>query len=157
MYYTAIGEYYPIPAGVEVSHGPLLPRIGVAYAVSDDGINWKKPLDDLMIAPRAFDHDRYEYISSKPFILEDGDTWRMWISSCSPRYRIHSLRSPDGLAWEWNDSGPLGELGIGDAGAFDDVQRSYAAVVRHGDEYRMWYTGNNFGGAGMGYAVGRLS
>ena len=157
MYYTSIAEYFDAPEGVQTGHGARIPRIGVAYAVSDDGINWEKPLDNLMVAPRGFDMEPYEYINSKPFIIRDGDGYRMWISTFGYAYRIRSLVSDDGIEWTRVPSGPDGDIGIGEKGAFDDIQRSYASVVKHGDEYRMWFTGNGFGATGMGYATGRLA
>ena len=153
MYYTAIGSYFSPPPGVRTGHGDVVPRIGVAYAVSTDGVHWDKPLDDLMISPRGLDGDPYEYICSKPFIVREPDGYRMWVSTFGPAYRIRSLTSPDGLAWTWEASGPDGEFGVGKAGEFDDHQRSYACVVRHGEQYRCWYTGNGFGTTGMGYAI----
>ena len=51
-------------------------------------------------------------------------------------------------------SGPGGELGVGEPGKFDSEQRCYASVIKHGEGYRMWFTGNGFGATGMGYAEG---
>ncbi|MDP6112125.1 MAG: hypothetical protein QGG53_09695 [Planctomycetota bacterium] len=155
MYYTSIGEYFDRPEGVKTGHGDVIPRIGIAYAESEDGIEWHKPYGELMVAPRGFDTEPYEYISSKPCVIREGEGYRMWVSTFGTAYRIRSLVSEDGLDWRWNPSGIEGELGIGDEGAFDDHQRSYACVVKHQDEYRCWYTGNGFGNTGMGYAVGR--
>ncbi len=154
MYYTSIKEYFERPAGVRTGHGDVIPRIGIGYAVSRDGVRWEKPLDDFMVAPRGAGAEPYEYICSKPCVIRDGDAWRMWVSTFGPAYRVRSLTSANGLDWSWNASDADGDLGVGAPGAFDDVQRSYASVVRHGDEYRMWYTGNGFGRTGMGYAVG---
>lgn len=156
MYYTAIGEYSDKPAGVRTGHGDRIPRIGIALAVSEDGFTWRKPMDRLMVAPRGFDADPYEYINSKPFVLREGDGWRMFISTFGHAYRVRSLVSRDGLEWTRVPSGPDGDLGVGVPGAFDDHQRSYASVILHGDEYRLWYTGNQFGSTGMGYAAGRV-
>jgi len=155
MYYTAIGEYFERPEGVQTGHGNHIPRIGIGYAIGADGISWKKPLPNLLIAPRGFDADPYEYINSKPFVLRDGDGWRMFISTFGHAYRIRSLVSDDGLIWNRVPSGPDGDLGVGAPGAFDDHQRSYASVIKHGDEYRLWYTGNGFGATGIGYVTGR--
>jgi hypothetical protein len=157
MYYTAIGEWYDRPDGVRTGHGDRIPRIGVGYAVSRDGLVWNKPLPDLLIAPRGFGADPYEYICSMPRVMRDGAGWRMFISTFGPAYRVRSLVSPDGLAWTHAPSGPDGELGVGAAGAFDDYQRSYACAVREADTYHLWYTGNGFGATGMGYARGRLA
>jgi len=154
MYYTAIGHYFQRPEGVQTGHGEVIPRIGIAYAVSDDGIHWHKPLDDLMVSPRGFDTEPYEYICSKPCVIAERNGYRMWVSTFGPAYRIRSLTSPDGLNWAWQPGGPDGDMGIGASGQFDDHQRSYASVVLHGDEYRCWYTGNDFGTTGTGYATG---
>lgn len=155
MYYTAIGSYAPKPEGVRTGHGEIIPRIGVGYAESDDGVHWDKPLDDLMVSPRGFDTEPYEYISSKPFVLRDSGGWRMWVSTFGYAYRVRSLVSSDGLHWQWAPGGIGGDLGVGEPGGFDDHQRCYACVLKEGDEYRCWFTANGFGATGMGYATGR--
>ena len=157
MYYTALGEYFPKPEGVETGHGDIIPHIGVGYAISRDGINWEKPLDDLLINPRGFDTEPYEYICSKPYVIREGEGYRMWVNTFGTAYRIRSLTSADGLTWEWQPGWPDGDFGVGDPGSFDDHQRCYACVIKHGDEYRCWSTGNKFGMTGIGYAVGERS
>lgn len=152
MYYTCIGEYFDAPEGVQTGHGPVIPRIGVASATSTDGVHWAKDPAGLMVAPRGHDTDPYEYINSKPFVMPEDGGYRMWISTFGHAYRIRSLVSADGLDWTRVPSGPDGDLGIGLPGTFDDHQRSYASVVKHGNTYRMWYTGNKFGATGIGYA-----
>ncbi len=154
MYYTSIGSYFDKPEGVETGHGDLIPRIGIGFAVSDDGVDWVKPQDDLMVSPRGFETEPYEYISSKPFLLEEDDGYRMWLHTFGTAYRVRSLFGQDGLNWEWQESGIDGEFGIGDTGCFDDRQRCYVSVIKCGDVYRCWYTGNGFGQTGMGYAEG---
>ena len=162
MYYTAIGEYFPRPHGVESGHGDTLPRIGVALALANSAndprlAKWDKPLDELLIEPRGFDTKPYEYIASKPFVIKDGDIWRMWVGTFGTAYRIRSLTSLDGVHWtRVPSSGSEGDLGVGQPGAFDSEQRCYASVVKHGDGYRMWFTGNGFGSTGMGFAEGAV-
>jgi hypothetical protein len=88
-------------------------------------------------------------------VLKDEKGYTLWVNTFGTAYRVHRLTSPDGLAWKWADRvGPDGELGVGAPGAFDDHQRSYPTLVRHGNGYRCWFTGNQFGATGMGYAVG---
>lgn len=157
MYYTAIGKYMPRPDGVETGHGDIIPQIGVAYAESDDGIHWEKPIDHLIVSPRAFGVSPYEYICSKPCVLKAADGYIMWVNTFGTAYRVHRLFSRDGLSWEWGERlGENGELGTGKPGAFDDHQRSYPTIVNHNGELRCWFTGNGFGGTGMGYAVSTL-
>jgi hypothetical protein len=153
MYYTALKEYREVPPDVEATHDPLL-VVGIGYAVSTDGVHWTKPFDTALVQPRWREHEPFEYIVSKPCVQRDGEVWRMWASSVSPAYRLRTLWSPDGLDWRWDPDGPTGILGLGAAGAFDDRMTSYASVVRHGATWRLWYTGNDFGATGMGYAEG---
>ena len=152
MYYTAIGSYGPRPEGAETGHGDTIPQIGIGYAESNDGLHWEKPFDDWVVKPRGFGVEPYEYICSKPCIVKADDGYLMWVNTFGTAYRVHRLRSDDGLHWEWLPRvGPDGEVGMGAAGAFDDHQRSYPCVVQHGDSLRCWYTGNGFGSTGMGY------
>lgn len=157
MYYTAIARYVPRPEGVMTGHGEVIPEIGIGYAESEDGIRWTKPFDDWVVSPRRFGVEPYEYICSKPSVLvEDcGATKRytIWVNTFGTAYRVHRLTSHDGIHWEWGARvGPDGELGTGAPGGFDDVQRSYPVMVRHGEICHCWYTGNGFGATGMGYA-----
>ena len=155
MYYTSLGAYFQKPDGVETGHSDTIPRIGIAYAESNDGVTWEKPLDRLLVEPRGHATEPYEYICSKPFILQEPRGYRMWVHTFGTAYRVRSLTSSDGSEWTWNESGPEGEFGTGRQGSFDDRQRCYVSVVKHEDEYRCWFTGNGFGQTGMGYAVGR--
>ena len=77
----------------------------------------------------------------------------MWVNTFGTAYRVHRLSSHDGLVWTWDKRcGPDGELGAGVQGAFDDCQRSYPSILFDGSVFHCWYTGNNFGRFGMGYA-----
>lgn len=153
MYYTSLGEYVRRPDGVQTAHGEIIPTIGIGYAESEDGIHWTKPLKKLMVEPRGFGTEPYEYVCSKPWILREGAGYRMYVHTLGTAYRVRSLLSRDGLHWTWQPSGLEGEMGVGEQGAFDDRQRCYVCVVRHGDQLRCWYTGNGFGSTGMGYAT----
>jgi hypothetical protein len=154
MYYTAIGRYLAKPAGVETGHGDTIPEIGIAYAESVDGVHWEKPVDRLLVAPRGFDVEPYEYICSKPCVVRVQGGYIMWVNTFGTAYRVHRLTSTDGLDWNWaKRRGPDGEFGVGDAGSFDDEQRSYPTVVSFKGNFHCWFTGNRFGATGMGYAM----
>ena len=158
MYYTSIGPYVQRPEGVKTGHGERIPIIGIGYAESRDGIAFTKPVDDLVVRPRGFEVEPYEYITSKPSIIVDPTAgerkYTLWVNTFGTAYRVHRLTSADGLNWNWSPRvGPDGELGTGAAGKFDDHQRSYPTLVRHEDELRCWFTGNGFGATGIGYAV----
>ncbi|MBS3761670.1 MAG: hypothetical protein KGZ25_00065 [Planctomycetes bacterium] len=154
MYYTAIGRYFAKPEGVQSGHGDTIPEIGIAYAESEDGLHWEKPCDYLLVAPRGFDVEPYEYICSKPCVIEQDGIYTMWVNTFGTAYRVHRLTSKDGLDWHWAERyGPDGELGVGEEGTFDDHQRSYPTVVSDNGRLHCWFTGNGFGATGIGYAV----
>ncbi|MCE9590944.1 MAG: hypothetical protein K8S99_10510 [Planctomycetes bacterium] len=158
MWYTAIAECFNRPVGVASGHGESIPRIGLAYAESGDGLHWTKPFDQWVVAPRAFGVEPYEYITSKPAIIvcdaPGTPRYTLWLNTFGTAYRVHRLTSDNGTDWNWSPRvGPEGELGVGAPGSFDDHQRSYPTMLRHGRELRCWYTGNSFGDTGMGYAV----
>lgn len=154
MYYTSIGPYSERPDGVVTGHGDVIPEIGIAYAESEDGIHWEKPVDHLLVSPRGFGVTPYEYICSKPCVIKNGGAYTMWVNTFGTAYRVHRLVSSDGIHWDWTERyGPDGEFAVGDSGAFDYEQRSYPSVVFANGQLRCWYTGNKFGVTGMGYAT----
>ena len=67
--------------------------------------------------------------------------------------RAPAGRSQDARSWRWQPGGPDGELGAGRSGTWDSDQRCYVCVVRHGDQYHCWFTGNGFGRTGIGHAT----
>jgi len=162
-YFTSFAEYRNPPDGAETFHGgfsDVIPSVGIGYAESDDGIHWTYPLDYRVAEPRGFIDGGYEYLLSKPWIIKDGDGYRMWCGAMGTRYRIRSLTSKDGIHWQFHDDWIFADqsesnpTGVGQPDSFDDIQRSYPAVIKYGDKYYFWYTGNWFGQAGNGYDTG---
>lgn len=155
MYYTCIGEYYHKPPGVKTGHGDIIPRIGIGMAFSKNGIDWEK-YDGLILSPRGFGAQPYEYIVSKPCVIKDGSFFRMWFSSFGEAYRIQEAVSMDGINFEFTTTNLDEYFGIGKSPGFDDNQRSYAFVLKKDSTYHMWYAGNGFGRKGIGYACGSV-
>jgi predicted GH43/DUF377 family glycosyl hydrolase len=80
-------------------------------------------------------------------VLHEGGKYRMWLS-WRPRKSIALAESDDGLAW----GDPAVVLGPEKASGWeDDVNRP--VVIKDGDLYRMWYTGQAKGKSYIGYAV----
>ena len=80
-------------------------------------------------------------------VLRDGDKYRMW-GSWRPRKCVALFESPDGINW----SAPLVVLPPEPAtGWEDDINRP--VVVKRGDGYHMWYTGQARGRSAIGYAT----
>jgi beta-1,2-mannobiose phosphorylase / 1,2-beta-oligomannan phosphorylase len=82
-------------------------------------------------------------------VLRDGAKYRMWFS-WRPKQSIALVESDDGLTW----SEPVLVLMPNKASGWeDDVNRP--VVVRDGDAYRMWYTGQAKGKSWIGCAVSK--
>ena len=142
MWYTA-GRYYTSSGGEQKL------EIQIALATSGDGIQWKKYAGNPVVAARGTGADPFEYIVSKPYVLPENGIYRMWYSHRGSTYRIGYAESKDGIHWErWH-----GRAGIDVSEGWDSEMVEYAFVLPFKDHYRMWYTGNRFGGTGIGLAI----
>ncbi|OWK35860.1 family 43 glycosylhydrolase [Fimbriiglobus ruber] len=82
-------------------------------------------------------------------VLKEGDAYRMWFS-WRPKKSIALVESRDGVTW----SKP--EIVIGPNAKTDwenDLNRP--VVIKNGDRYEMWYTGQARGKSWIGYATNR--
>jgi predicted GH43/DUF377 family glycosyl hydrolase len=80
-------------------------------------------------------------------LLKEGDTYRMWFS-WRPKASIALVESKDGVAW----SKPVIVLGPNRETDWEsDVNRP--VVIRNGDLYQMWYTGQAKGKSWIGCAT----
>lgn len=80
-------------------------------------------------------------------VLKDGNQYRMWLS-WRPKKSIALVESKDGVQW----SQPVIVLGPNDKTNWEnDLNRP--VVIKHGDRYQMWYTGQARGRSWIGYAT----
>jgi predicted GH43/DUF377 family glycosyl hydrolase len=80
-------------------------------------------------------------------VLRDGDTYRMWFS-WRPKRSLALTEGNDGLTW----SKPVIALGPNEGSGWeDDVNRP--VVLKKGDLYHLWYTGQAKGKSWIGYAT----
>ncbi len=81
-------------------------RLSIGLAVSEDGINFKK----YSVGP-LLDRDKEEpYFNTAPYVIKEGNLWRMWYVSCTgwkniknwpePFYLIRYAESKNGIDWE---------------------------------------------------------
>jgi hypothetical protein len=113
------------------------------YAESSDGISWRREGRVVIgYAPG-------EYAISRPSVLKDGDTYRMWFASRGHKYRIAYAESVDGLDWIRKDE----EAGITvSEDGWDSDMLCYPHVFDHAGERYMLYNGNDYGKTGIGLA-----
>lgn len=126
------------------------PIYTVFYAESDDGINWK-PYNEPVIEYR---HDGE--VVTAPWVIKIRDKYHMWYSARGSgnkqekNYIIGYAESSDGIHWTRLDD----QAGIkrSDSG-WDSEMICYPALFAHKDAIYMFYSGNNVGKGGIGYAV----
>jgi predicted GH43/DUF377 family glycosyl hydrolase len=122
-----------------------LPRYNIQYAESKDGRNWNRR--GHVAIPFASDE---ENALARPYVIKDGDVYKMWFSAKGAKYRMAYAESLDGKTWVRDDA--CGGLGV-TPGAFDSDMVEYFAVVQSGGRKYMFYNGNGYGIDGVGVAV----
>lgn len=96
-----------------------------------------------------------------PFVLghaiEDSGEYKLYISGCDGFHHHIGLVTSRNLesGWTYHNQNPV--LTIGTPGAWDDDQVFGAMVIKDGDTYKMWYSGEGSGipevPLGIGYAT----
>lgn len=124
---------------------PDLPRYNIKLGRSDDGVKWRRE-GHVCIDFATPD----ETALARPFVVRDGDLYRMWFAFKGDAYRIGYAESPDGERWDRADD--RGGLEPSEHG-WDSEMVEYAAVVRHGGVWFMFYNGNAYGRDGIGLAI----
>jgi len=81
-------------------------------------------------------------------VLKDGGTYRMWLS-WRPKKSVALVESEDGIHWSEPPQIVLGPRK--ETGWEDDINRP--VVVKRGDGYHMWFTGQAKGRSWIGYAT----
>lgn len=126
--------------------------IAIGYATSKDGINWTKYVDNPVMKPYWDKVYPFENLITKPTVLNENGIYKMWyghLTVASRAYILGYAESYDGINWIRMDD----RIGIHKSkSGWDSEMIEYASIVKHKDEYRMWYCGNGFGDTGIGYA-----
>ena len=80
-------------------------------------------------------------------LLREGDKYRMWFS-WRPKKSIAVVESADGVKW----SEPQIVLGPNPKSDWEE-EVNRPVVIKHGDQYHMWFTGQAKGRSNIGYAT----
>ncbi|UCH90156.1 MAG: hypothetical protein JSV49_05840 [Thermoplasmata archaeon] len=114
-------------------------RIG--YATSPDGIKWVKSAGNpvLDLGPGGSWDNFYLYEAT---VVYHGTTYKMWYSGHDgSNTRIGYAESAFGSSWTKYDTNMVLERGA--YGAWDNTHVYGSAVIKKGNAYEMWYSGNN--------------
>jgi hypothetical protein len=126
-------------------------QLAIGLAVSDDGGTTFRRWSPAPLLDR---HRVDPYLCASPFVLVEGDVWRMWYVSgigweaqphgrARHRYLIKYAESRDGLRWR-----RTGLVCVGFE-APEEHAIGRPCVLREGNSYRMWYCVR-----GMAYRIG---
>lgn len=105
--------------------------------------------DDIGV---CIDLEGDEFGLGRPWVVKDGDLYRMWYSirSRSRPYHMGYAESPDGHRWTRKDN----EVGIETSpDGWDSEMICYPCVVDAEGKRYMFHCGNQHGRSGFGYAV----
>ncbi len=121
----------------------------IKYAESKDGILWKRS-NKIVV---NLQH-KNEYALSKPFVLKDVSTYRMWYSFRAKvdivNYRIGYAESIDGIKWKRMDE----DVGIDvSKEGWDSEMICYPCIFDCKGKRYMLYNGNGYGKSGFGLAI----
>ena len=129
------------------------PVYNIKYAVSNDGINWKRT------GIVAIQQDDFAEAIGKPTVYIENGIYKMIYSyrnSVNYRtdpmksYRLGYAESNDGISWKRMDN----QVGITfSEKGWDSIMMEYAATYVCNNQRYMLYNGNGFGESGFGYAV----
>jgi hypothetical protein len=123
-------------------------------ADSDDGLSWRAQPDPALALADG------EAGLARPWVQRDRDGYRMWFSHRGVQgfrgpggqaYRLQSAWSADGCRWQ-RAGGDIAWTNPPASGDWDGWMQAYPCVVPWGDEWIMFYNGNDFGRGGFGWA-----
>jgi hypothetical protein len=126
----------------------------VGYATSDDGLDWRRHAGNPVL-PVDPDNRWESGAIAVPRVIRDDRLYRVWYC-CYPQndtYAIGCAESYDGIHWSRSPHNPvLRGSGMG----WDSGMTAYPGVVRVGEQYLMWYSGNGYGSQGIGLATAEV-
>lgn len=144
--------WYASGVGFLPCEGKYEPQYVIKYAVSSDGLEWKRSGAECL--PRGFPEES----TTRPTVVKIGEVYHMWFCYRGAddyrggrnSYRVGYASSTDLHRWERDDA--RAGITVSQEG-WDSLIITYPYVVRVGDQYMMFYNGNGFGATGFGYAV----
>jgi hypothetical protein len=123
----------------------------VGFATSTDGLDWKRHASNPVIRIRRDFHWEAGAIAV-PRVIRDGALYKVWYCSYPQNntYVVGQAESFDGLKWFRSPGNPVLR---GSGKGWDSGMTAYPGVIRVGDRYLMWYSGNGYGSQGIGLAT----
>jgi hypothetical protein len=115
---------------------------GIGYATSDNGIDWTKYENQVIWRGPAGSWN--ERSLTNPTVIKEESVYRMWLRGKDYGTLIRSIGyfySIDGVNWTQYKGNPIIMKGT-TPGDFDEYGASEPSVIKDGNTYKMWYTGD---------------
>lgn len=129
-----------------VIDGKQLPMYTINYLESKDGIGWGKVGKVCIPIEHANEHG-----FGRPYIINQDGKYKMFYSIRVHQqgYRLGYAESSNGIDWIRKDD----QVGIDvSQSGWDSEMICYSAVMNIGEQYYLFYNGNEFGKTGFGLA-----
>jgi predicted GH43/DUF377 family glycosyl hydrolase len=115
----------------------------IGYATSTDGISWEKYAGNPVIRRGKTSNwdSSWDVGIGGSAVIKDAAVFKLWYSGIDRsggKGRIGYTSSMDGISWK--ETTPVLNP---DAGQWDGFYLANPAVMKIGNEYRIWYVGNN--------------
>jgi hypothetical protein len=155
---SAYEMWYGSATRWEATAGRLEASYTIRRTVSADGLVWSAATT-LAVAS----DDPHVVGATRPWIARDGDRSRVWFSRRGTDFRsggsgayaiVHAPLADDGTRAD----GPIEPVVFENPpqpGDWDGQMQAYPCVMPLGDDLVMFYNGNHFGRAGLGWATTR--
>ncbi|MFC1808207.1 S8 family serine peptidase [Candidatus Omnitrophota bacterium] len=143
MYYYV---YYPSGDGASN-------RNAIAYAESNDGINWTSYGEILRGTAGTWTHDGLQH----PWVLKVGSEYHMWFTTDywyefnRHSHEIGHAVSANGINWQITPNHVV--LPTGSSGEFDDTVIASTCVLYKDGQFHIWYAGNDGTTLRLGHAT----
>lgn len=138
--------WYSVGCGWQEINGIAYPKYNIRYTESDDGIHFPDREGSLCI-----DVGNNEYRIGRPRIWKEDGLYHMYFTydTLDKRYAAGYASSADGVSWLRDDSRfPLQCSGSG----WDSEMICYPVRLDAGGRRYIFYSGNNMGQTGVGFA-----
>lgn len=146
--------WYVSGTGWEHVAGSLEPSYELRTVTSCDGVNWDRASSTAVAVSEPW------IGLGRPWAVARPQGFWLWFCRRGRDFRGADASEPYRLAWtELDRSGvslaSTSEIGFENppkSGDFDDVAQAYPCVLPYRDDLIMFYNGNDFGAAGLGWA-----
>ena len=132
---------------IKLKNNETIPRYNIKYAVSKNGLDWKR----LGITCIDF-KSKFEHAIARPSVIKFKGIYYMWYcyKKIKEHYKIGFAVSKDGIKWKRYDQ--YCSTLNNSRKNWEKQMLAYPHVIQNDNELLMFYNGNEYGKSGIGLA-----